>query len=107
MFVPVAYARFCAALASGDLDFIRFHARELPVIRLGDALRICLMVRDQDPERYEQAALRWIGRFALEARTATLADVRVGADALARLSSQADDAIAVLQRLCLNHGLGD
>ncbi|MGD0197239.1 MAG: hypothetical protein ABSC56_04955 [Solirubrobacteraceae bacterium] len=105
--MSIAYARLRAALASGDLDFIRFHARELPAIRLGDALRICLLMRDQDPERYEQAALRWIGRFALEARTATLADVRMAADALGRLPSEADNAMTVLQRLCLNHGLGD
>jgi hypothetical protein len=35
---------------------------------LDDALRICLVIRDSDPDRYERAAVRWLGRFALEAR---------------------------------------
>ena len=30
------------------------------------------MPRDGDEERYERAAVRWAGRFALEARTVTL-----------------------------------
>lgn len=58
-----------------------------------------------DPDHYEKAALRWVGRFALEARDATLADVRAAADALARLPTDADDAMAVLERLWLAHRL--
>jgi hypothetical protein len=40
----------------GDLDFIRAHAAALGPINLPDALRICLMVRDQEPARYEAAS---------------------------------------------------
>ena len=78
----------------------------LPTIRLDDALRVCLLIRDHDPEHYERAALRWVGRFALEARDATLADVRAAADALARLPDDAADAMADLERLCVAHRLG-
>lgn len=42
-------------------------ARELPRVPLED-LRICLLIRGGDPDRYERAAVRWLGRFALEAR---------------------------------------
>jgi hypothetical protein len=104
---PIVYPVFRAALEAGNLDFIRARAAELPPIRLSDALRICLLVRDRDLPRYESTALRWVGRFALEARTATLADVRAAAEALARLPEEPDDAMAMLQRLCLAHGLGD
>ena len=38
---------------------------------LDDALRICLVLRGGDPDRYERAAVRWLGRFALEAREAS------------------------------------
>ena len=85
---------------------MRAAAAELPTIRLDDALRVCLLIRDRDPERYERAALRWVGRFALEASTATLADVRAAADALSRLPTDAEDAMSDLRRLCVGHGLG-
>lgn len=76
-----AYGRFRRALQTGNLALVRAAALELPTIRLDDALRVCLLIRDNDPAQYERAALRWVGRFALEARTATLADVRAAADA--------------------------
>jgi hypothetical protein len=85
---------------------VRHAAAELPTISLHDALRVCLLIRDRDPEHYERAAIRWVGRFALEASTATLGDVRAAADALAILRDDADDGMARLQRLCLAHGLG-
>ena len=36
---------------------VRAAAKELLTIRLDDALRLCLLIRDHDPEKYEQAAL--------------------------------------------------
>jgi hypothetical protein len=97
--------RVLAALDKGDLEFIRAHAARLAPISLPDALRICLMVRDQDPERYEAAAVRWLGRFALEARRATIDDVRHAADALAALPEQPQAAMEQLSGLCLRHHL--
>jgi hypothetical protein len=51
---------------------------------LEDALAICVAYRDE-PELYERAAMRWLGRFCLEARGATLEDVYQVAEALERL----------------------
>jgi hypothetical protein len=82
---------------------VRLAAAELPTVALEDALRVCLLIRDQDPDQYDRAALRWLGRFALEARSATLADVRAAADALARLPNDAENAMASLERLYLAH----
>lgn len=101
-----AYGRFRRALQTGSLPLVRAAAAELPTVRLEDALRVRLLIRDHDPEHYERAALRWVGRFALEARDATLADVRAAADALARLPDDAADAMASLERLCVAHRLG-
>jgi len=95
------YARFRRALDSGNLAMVRLAAAELPRVALDDALQVCLLIRDQDPDRYERAALRWVGRFALEAQSVTLADVRAAADALARLPSDAEQAMWSLQRICL------
>jgi len=101
-----AYGRFRRALARGNLQLVRAAAAELPTIRLDDALRVCLLIRDRDPERYERAALRWVARFAVEARDATLADVQAAVAALAQLPGEPDEAMGTLQRLCLSHRLG-
>jgi hypothetical protein len=101
-----AYGRFRRALQQGNLQLVRASAGELPTIRLDDALRVCLLIRDRDPQRYERAALRWVARFAVEAQAATLGDVQAAARALAQLPSEPDDAMGQLQRLCLAHQLG-
>jgi hypothetical protein len=101
----ISRPRFLAALDAGDLAFIRSNAAALPPIRLSEALRICLMFRDQDPERYERAALRWLGRFALEAPVATFDDLQLALDALDALPQEADAAMEQLSALCVRHNL--
>jgi hypothetical protein len=100
------YARFKRALETGNEALVTAAALELPRIALDDALRICLVLRGGDPERFERAAVRWLGRFALEARQVRIDDLRQAADALAALPRQAADAMERLQRLCLAHGVG-
>jgi hypothetical protein len=99
------YARFRRALDTGNELLVLNAARELPQIALEDALRICLVLRDGDPARYDRAAVRWLGRFALEARTATIADLRTAAAALAALPTATADAMEQLQRLCMACGV--
>jgi hypothetical protein len=101
-----AYTRFRRALEAGNEMIVLATARELPHIALDDALRICLVLRGGDRRRYERAAVRWLGRFALEARGLTIADLRSAADALDSLPTRANDALEHLQRLCLEHGVG-
>ena len=81
-------------------------ALELPRVALDDALRICLVLRGGDAERYERAAVRWLGRFALEARNVTIDDLRSAADALQLLHRRRADAMERLQHLCLARGVG-
>jgi hypothetical protein len=92
--------RVLTALDRGDLEWLRENAERLAPIRLTDALRICLIVRDREPKRFEQAAVRWLGRFALEARDATLADLELAAKALGALPVDADAAMEQLSDLC-------
>jgi len=99
------YARFRRALQTGNEALVTAAARELPRIALDDALRICLVLRGGDPERYERAAVRWLGRFALEARDVTIDDLRVAANALDTLPDRAGDAMERLQRLCVSRGV--
>jgi hypothetical protein len=101
-----AYARFRRALETGNEMLVTAAARELPQVALDDALRICLLLRGGDPLRYERAAVRWLGRFALEARQVTIADLRMAADALDALPERAGEAMERLQALCMAHGVG-
>jgi hypothetical protein len=99
------YARFRRALETGNELLVLGAARELPQVALEDALRICLVLRDGDAARYDRAAVRWLGRFALEARAATIADLRAAAAALAALPTETTEAMERLQRLCVACGV--
>jgi hypothetical protein len=100
------YARFRRALKTGNENLVLTAARELPQIALDDALRICLVFRDGDPDRYERAAVRWLGRFALEARGVTIEALKGAAEALDALPEAPSDAMDRLQRICVAHGFG-
>ncbi|MHB8691378.1 MAG: hypothetical protein ACYDHH_09035 [Solirubrobacteraceae bacterium] len=100
------YARFRRALETGNAALVTAAALELPRIALDDALRICLVLRGGDPSRYERAAVRWLGRFALEGRDVTIEDLRQAADALNQLPDRAAEAMERLQCLCLARGVG-
>jgi hypothetical protein len=99
------YARFRRALETGNETLVITAARELPQVRLDDALRICLVLRGGNPDRYERAAVRWLGRFALEAREVTINDLRVAAGALDALPEHPGEAMELLQRLCVARGV--
>src|SRR2546429_6116992 len=93
------YARFRRALETGNELLVVAAARELPRVALDDALRICLVLRDGDPDRYQQAAVRWLGRFALEAGDVTIEDLRLAAEALDALRDRTGEEMERLQRL--------
>ena len=100
-----AYARFRRALDTGNELLVLTAARELPQVALDDALRICLVLRDGDRRRYDRAAVRWLGRFALEARAVTIRDLRAAAAALDALPTHSAEAMEQLQRLCVACGV--
>ena len=100
-----AYARFRRALETGNELLVLAAARELPHVSLEDALRVCLLLRDREPERYERAAVRWLGRFALEARGVTIEALRSAADALDVLPHRPGEAMERLQAICNAHGV--
>jgi hypothetical protein len=99
------YARFRRALDTGNELLVLSAARELPQIALDDALRICLVLRDGDPRRYERAAVRWLGRFALETGAVTMRDLRTAAAALEALPTRTAEAMEQLQALCVARGI--
>ena len=50
---------------------------------LEDALVICLLLLDQEPDRYERAALKWLGRLLLKQRGMSLRHAELAAAYLA------------------------
>jgi hypothetical protein len=94
-----AYARFRRALKTGNLTLIRNAAADLPRVDLGDALEVCLAIRQKEPERFERAALRWLARFCLQRREATLAQVQAAAWAFDNITDE-PAALETLQRIC-------
>ena len=96
-----AYARFRRALATKNLTVIRAAAAELPQVRLDDALEVCVLLRDREPQRYEAAAVRWIARFCVERADVSLEDVDHATHAFALMRhGRPEDGLAVLQALC-------
>lgn len=100
----IPYVLFRQALDAGDLARVRALASEMPRVQLEDALRICLLMRDQDG--YERAAVRWLGRFALEGRDVAIEDVQAAAAALDALPDRPDAAMERLAAVCTRCGVG-
>ena len=69
-------------------------AREMGGLHLADALLLTLLIGDAAPARFERAAVRWHGRFELEARDVTLADAQLALAALGALRGPHADAAA-------------
>jgi hypothetical protein len=97
-------ARFRRALETGNLTLVRAAAAELPAVGLADALRIVWLMREDDA-LYERACVRWLGRFCLEARTATLADVHAAATSLSGVAAGMPGALDRLAALCRDCGI--
>jgi hypothetical protein len=100
-----SYTRFKRALDTGNLNLIRAAAAELPRVALSDALEVCLLMRDQDGPRFEGAAVRWLGRFALEARNVTIEALERAAAALRTMPKSPEVAMETLSELCTQHGV--
>src|SRR5215212_8043768 len=92
------YSRFQRALATGNLNVIRAAAAELPRVDLGDALAVCVAIREAEPERFERAALRWLARFCAERPDATVADVRAAATAFEHMPRDPAASLDALRR---------
>lgn len=98
------YTRFKRALDTGNLTLVRAAAAELPRVELGDALRIVWLMRDDDA-LYERAAVRWLGRFCLEAATVTLEDVQAAASDLAAIAMGFPGSLDRLASRCRDCGI--
>ena len=101
------HARFERALRTGNPTLVRAAAAELGRVELDDALRVCNVLAAAEPERYEAAAVRRLGRLLLEERGITLADAQVAAAGLAALSGRVKDlpTLVAFGAFCETRGL--
>jgi hypothetical protein len=104
-----AYSIFRRALERGSLVGVRAAVANLPgPPPLDDALAICLLLLNQEPDRYERAAVRWLGRLLLEQRGMSLRHAELAAAYLATWADPArrDAATEALAELGRTVGLG-
>ncbi len=100
------YTAFRSAIDSGNLERVQQLAKSISgSVKLHDALRIVLMLRGAGRERYDRAAVRWLGRFALEARGVTVEDMQDAATLLDVLPDDPGGAMEGLSALCLSRGV--
>jgi hypothetical protein len=104
--VPVTYPTFRAALDAGDLERVLQLAKSMPSVTLRDALQVVLLMRTGPESQYDRASVRWLGRFALEVRGVSLEELRDAATALDKLPDQPEAAMAQLQKMCIQRGVG-
>ncbi|HEY1357058.1 MAG TPA: hypothetical protein VGF21_02020 [Thermoleophilaceae bacterium] len=76
---------FRRALARGDLIAVRAAAADLPAVPLDDALQILVLILEQEPQRFERAALRWLTRLLAERPIAELRQAELAVHHLAAL----------------------
>jgi hypothetical protein len=88
----------CSALQTRNLNLVIAATAELPRVGLQDALQVCLLLRNGDPDRYERGAVRWAGRFALEGRDVDLEAIERATAALNALPHQPANSMERLAR---------
>lgn len=93
-----SYPRFQRALKTGNLAVIRNAAAELPRVDLGDALVVCMAIRDAEPDRFTRATLRWLARYCIE-QASDASEVQTAANAFAAMTDDPDHALATLHAL--------
>ena len=100
-------ARLKRAIATGNPLLVRAAAAELAHVGLDDALAICLVLLDSEPERYGPSAVRFLGRMVLERRGLTLQDAQLAARWLGALHDpdRAGEGALGLAELCDDVGL--
>ena len=94
-----ASGRFTRAITTRNLFMAEVALKELHNPSLLLALDYLELVADLKPEKYPLAALRWHGRFELEATTLTLAESQYALAALVALGEGDKSAVDVLRSL--------
>lgn len=100
-----SYARLRRALDTGNATIALAAASEMPTLGLSEALELCLVLCDQEPEKFSRAAVRWHGVYCREVN-AGLEEAQAVLAALGALRSpRRRQAAAALADLIHRRGL--
>jgi hypothetical protein len=97
--------RFRRPLDRGNVTETLSSAAELEHVDLADALGLCLLLADKEPQRFGRAVVRWHGRFYREAQVG-LEEAKAVLAALALLAGERKgNAAYALAELLSRRGL--
>jgi hypothetical protein len=96
------YAWFRRSIESGRAVDAWAAAHELEALSLADALALCLVLLDEDPERFDRSAVRWLTRLAADGGL-DLAGLALASSSLAALRARDRAAPAAALRALLEH----
>lgn len=83
------HAHFQRAVERGNVVAALAAARQLPrQIGLADALALCVLLAEADPERFRIAAPRWHARYVLELPHVTIEESQLVLAAVASLAAE-------------------
>jgi hypothetical protein len=100
-----AHGRFTRAIRDRHVRRAEMAAREMGGLALADALDLCLLLADADPERWPRASARWLGRLIVESPAITLNEAVLAAAAMQGLEGpDAPLAFQTLKYLAARHG---
>ena len=100
------YSRFKRCLATGNGALVRAAAAELPQLSLEDALAVCLVLRDSEPELFERAIVRWHALLCRRARGISAREAQLALAALQALGGPAaQPAARLLAEIATLYGL--
>jgi hypothetical protein len=89
-------ANFKRAIERGNLVAAEAAARDLGQLTLEEALRLLFLYAERDPVRYERTALRWLARYATEAKAVSLLKMQLALAALSELRTGEREAATKL-----------
>jgi hypothetical protein len=98
----IPYSRIDAAIRAGHLSFLLAHIDSLSLPGEAEAARLIV---EQQPGRLDEASIRWIGRFAREARGQELDDYLRIWQAFHRFPVTPDLSASELVALCAARGI--
>jgi hypothetical protein len=97
--------QFQRALERGSAFDAISAAKAMGGLSLGDALALCVVIAERNPQQHERAAGRWISRFLEETPDASLEEVQLVTAALTALRRAPELARPVLRELIRHRNL--
>lgn len=94
-----ALTRYRRAVERRHVFGAEIAAKEMAFLSLRDALGLLALYASEDSPKYGKAAIRWLGRLALESDDLRLEDVQFAAAALHAMPTRPDAALKVLTDL--------